>query len=65
MINHHTPGDQVRGLLGLLGIWTSWLVGSLPAIQQGIQILASVAALAASIIYARYYWMKTKQEKGK
>lgn len=65
MINQHTPGDEVRGLLGFLGIWISWFVGVLPAIQQGIQIVASIAAIVASVFYARYYWMKTKQEKGK
>jgi len=64
MINgHHTPGDQLKGLLGLIGIWISWLVGNLPAIQQGVQIIASIAAIIASIIYARYYWKKTKQEE--
>lgn len=62
-MNHPTPTQDIKGLLGLLGIWSSWLIGNLPTIQQGVQLLATIAALIASVIYARYYWIKTKREK--
>jgi hypothetical protein len=64
MTPHHTPGEQLKGLLGLISIWTLKIMDTLPVIQQGLQVLASVAAIVASIIYARYYFLKTRKEKG-
>lgn len=58
-----TQTEHIKGIGGLAAIWISWFIANLPTIQMGVSILASLAAFIASIIYARYYWMKTKKEK--
>lgn len=55
--------EHVKGIFGLVVIWVTWFIGHLSEIQTGISILASLAAIVASIFYARYYWHKTKKEK--
>lgn len=59
----NTPTEQIKGLAGLGMIWASWLAGHLPIIKDWVQLLASIAAIVASIVYARYYWIKTRREK--
>lgn len=55
--------EQFKGAFGLIAIWTSWLIGHLAEIQTGVSIMASFAAIIASVFYARYYWLKSKKEK--
>lgn len=55
--------EQIKGVTGLLAIWASWFIGHLSMIKEGVSIIASIAAFIASIIYARYWWLKTKKEK--
>jgi uncharacterized ion transporter superfamily protein YfcC len=62
-MNHPTPTQDIKGLLALLGIWSANIAGFMAQVQQGLQILATIAALVASIAYARYYFQKTKKEK--
>jgi membrane protein DedA with SNARE-associated domain len=57
--------NEIKGILGLLGIWLAWLIGHLSEIKEGAQILASVSAIIASFFYARYYWNKTRREKSR
>lgn len=55
--------EYTKGITGLAAIWSSWLIAHLATIQTGLSILASIAAITASIIYARYWLIKTRKER--
>lgn len=58
------PTNEIRGALGLLLIWSTWLAGNLDFIQQVLQIIATVVAIGASLLYGWYYYRKNKKENG-
>jgi uncharacterized membrane protein YjjB (DUF3815 family) len=62
-MTEHTPTEQIKGLLGLLGIWLAWFFGNLDTIKEIANIIASTSATIASGVYAWYYFKKLRKEK--
>ena len=55
--------EHLKAVFGLIGIWTSWLIGHMAEIQTWVSILASCAAFVASIVYITYLIIKIRREK--
>lgn len=50
--------ENIRAVFGLIGVWLLRLFAFMAEIQAGLQMIATIAAIIASLAYARYYWKK-------
>lgn len=58
--------EHFKGIFGLAAIWLTALTGNLAQIKEVVSILASCAAVMASIVYSVYYiWKIVSERKAK